>query len=187
MTRLAARFNALAGRQLVSRVPALLPLPARRPTQRCYSGLGSIAAGSSDSEGSPAAAAAELARLRGRQAELDAERAGLEEQLDALEERQEALFEEEEALAERVRQLQSLLGSQEASGWSIDAGSGWSIGRTGGGSGGEERQEWGSGSEEPSDEDDWDPERQSILRAKWMLDDCRTLAECRQRLRCAEY
>lgn len=186
MTRLTARCGALgAGRRLVSRVPALLPLPARRPTQRRYSGLGSSAAGSSDGEDSPAAlAAAELARVQGRLAQLDAERAAVEGQLDSLEERQEALFEEEEALAERERQLQSLMGSQEASGWSIDAGSGWSIDSAGGGSGGEERRDWGTGFQEQSDKEGWDLEIQTILRVKWTLNGCRTLAECRKHLRC---
>ncbi|KAI7843499.1 hypothetical protein COHA_002742 [Chlorella ohadii] len=198
-----------------------------------YSGLSSAGGSNSDSEreGSPAAAAAELARVRRRQAEVDQERAALAAQLDLLEERQEdlydeadvlfdqegalveqqgalverecqlegqleslqerqeALFEEEETLAEQERQLQSLLGSQEGAAggsWSVDVGGGgWSMDTGASGSGGEERQEWGTASLEDSEEEDemWDPRYFNSIRAKWMLDGCTTLEECRQRLR----
>ena len=249
MRLLVARFSGLAGRSRHCRVPALLPQAPWRPAQRCrssYSGLSSAGGSNSDSEreGSPAAAAAELARVRRRQAEVDQERAALAAQLDLLEERQEdlydeadvlfdqegalveqqgalverecqlegqleslqerqeALFEEEETLAEQERQLQSLLGSQEGAaggswsvdvgggGWSMDtgaSGSGSRLSVDGGGSGGEERQEWGTASLENSEEEDemWDPRYFNSIRAKWMLDGCTTLEECRQRLRWA--
>jgi len=59
----------------------------------------------------------------------------------------------------------------------------------GGGSGGEERQEWGTASleecEEEEEEEMWDPRYFNSIRAKWMLDGCTTLQECRPRLRWA--
>lgn len=175
MWALGAARSVLAARPHGCRVPALLPPPTRPPGKqlRVSSAKSSSSDGapeSSDSEGGPAAAT-ELARLRGRQAELDAEQQALDEQQGSLDARREALFEELEALAERERQLQSLLGSTEASGWSLDAA----------GSSGEERQQWGS-SEGESDRE-W-LRNSSILRAKWMLDGCCTLAECRDALRC---
>lgn len=119
----------------------------------------------------------------------------LAEQLEFLEECREALFAEEEALAEQERQLQSLLGSQEGAGGSMDAGGslsvdagGWTADGSGvstDGVGAEERQEWGTASQERSDEDGWGPHCDDIPPTKWSLDGCRTLAECRQRLRCA--
>ncbi|PRW45085.1 hypothetical protein C2E21_6404 [Chlorella sorokiniana] len=221
------------------------------PAQRCWSGysrLGS-AGGSSDSEGegSPAAAAMELARVRRQLADIDQKRVVLQaelgaleerqealydeedalscredalfeeelalaerqrqlaEQLETLVERQEALFETEEALAEQERQLQSLLGSQEsglegsmdagggfgmgarsagrASQQGVGASSSWSVDRSGA-SGGEERQDRASSflEEASEDEDEWDPNREDILRAKWILDGCSSLAQCRERL-----
>ena len=121
----------------------------------------------------------------------------LAEQLEFLEECQEALFAEEEALAEQERQLQSLLGSQEGAGGSMDAGGGlsvdaggWTVDGSGDGVstdgvGAEERQEWGAASQERSDEGGWGPHCDDIPPTRWSLDGCRTLAECRQRLRCA--
>lgn len=155
-------------------VPALLPRPPKPPGWhlRASSARSSSdgAPEASDSEGGPAAAAEALARLRARQAQLDAEQEALEGLQGSLDARQEALFEELEALAERERALQSLLGSQQASGWSLDAA----------GSGGEERQQWGSSVDESADDGD----NNYILGAKCMYDGCRTLAECRSRLRC---